>query len=184
MLIGLGTVKAINRNYCLIPMRVSRKSGSRFRSKGHQKDFVDVLFFPDEPKICDEFLKMESCGARNCKRKHGDGHGMKLYDYIREAEYSVDVAAHAFTSHHLAGILAELSRKNVQVRVIRDYGNTNICKQGQKVSSHGKKAIRLDILDLYFQSLRCLGVLFAVTSLSGIFLSIFRFIDWKMTAWK
>ncbi|XP_033095808.1 mitochondrial cardiolipin hydrolase-like [Anneissia japonica] len=89
--------------------------------------FHEVYFFPEQHEPCSHFFwGSRGCTYQNCKFSHEVTPFVKLTRYMQSTKKMIDVCVYTISSKILLGILVELHKKGVIVRVITDDESINL----------------------------------------------------------
>ncbi|XP_062593336.1 uncharacterized protein LOC134254821 [Saccostrea cucullata] len=113
------------------------------RSIREEGKSTEVLFFPDKKVACIKHFTSE-CESESCSYSHEENSLSKLFKYLHEAVYSLDVCVFVITCTDLADLLIQAAGRGVCVRVITDCEQVDIPgSQIWKLRSQGI-AVRTD----------------------------------------
>lgn len=93
----------------------------------NEKIVEEVLFFPDQEIACkDYFVGEDGCQHTGCKFLHEKSSLSRLYEFLHEAKFSLDVCVFLICCTDLADLLILAHKRNVRVRVICDNEQVDI----------------------------------------------------------
>jgi len=94
----------------------------RIRKKNHDDQpntCVDAIFFPDSTRACDAHFSY-GCTNKNCWLAHEETSTMKLLDFIKSAQRSMDICVYCIASQELTDAVLKAHEDGALIRIVTD----------------------------------------------------------------